>query len=124
MLLALALIIFYFTFPLLFIWMCRKWSFFRKLGAIVLAYGFGLILGTAGIFPKGSDGYRTALQGEAVMSTELLDQLIEEGKALPSDIAANKIAGIQDKVYTVSLLVAFPLLLLFSAMQHLNNISE
>lgn len=111
MLLALALIIFYFTFPLLFIWMCRKWSFFRKLGAIVLAYGFGLILGTAGIFPKGSDGYRTALQGEAVMNTERLEQLIEEGKALPSDIAANKIAGIQDKVYTVSLLVAFPLLL-------------
>jgi len=111
MLLALFLIIFYFTFPLLFIWMCKKWSILRKLGTIVLAYGFGLIIGTAGFFPKGSEGYREALQGEATMSVERLDRLIAEGKAVPADLTANKIAGIQDKVYTVSLLVAFPLLL-------------
>lgn len=111
MLLALLLIVFYFTFPLTFIWMCKRWSILQKLGTIVLAYGFGLIIGTAGFFPKGSEGYREALQGEATMSTESLDRLIAEGKAVPEDHTANKIAGIQDKVYTVSLLVAFPLLL-------------
>ncbi len=111
MLLAVFLIVFYFTFPLVLIWMCKKWSILQKLGTIVLAYGFGLIIGTAGFFPKGSDGYRAALQGQAVMSTARLDQLIAEGKAVQNDRTANKIAGIQDKVYTVSLLVAFPLLL-------------
>ncbi|MRR22755.1 hypothetical protein EG830_07205, partial [bacterium] len=107
MLLAILLIVFYFTFPLVFIWMCKRWSLLQKLGTIVLAYGFGLIIGTAGFFPKGSEGYREALQGEATMSTENLDRLIAEGKAVPEDHTANKIAGIQDKVYTVSLLVAF-----------------
>lgn len=111
MLLAVFLIVFYFTFPLVLIWMCKKWSILQKLGTIVLAYGFGLIIGTAGFFPKGSDGYRAELQGQAVMSTARLDQLIAEGKAVQNDRTANKIAGIQDKVYTVSLLVAFPLLL-------------
>ena len=55
MLLAVFLIVFYFTFPLVLIWMCKKWSILQKLGTIVLAYGFGLVIGTAGFFPKGSE---------------------------------------------------------------------
>jgi uncharacterized membrane protein len=102
---------FYFAFPLLIIYICRRWSFFQKLGTIVLAYGFGLIIGTSGILPKGSDGYRFALQGDPVLKKSLLETLISEGKAVPDDITANNIADIQDKSYTVSLLLAFPLLL-------------
>ncbi|HZM12728.1 MAG TPA: DUF819 family protein [Bacteroidales bacterium] len=105
------LVIFYFTFPLVIINMCKKWSFLKKLGTIVLAYGFGLLIGTVGIFPKGSDGYRVALLGKATMETTALETLIAEGKAVPEDIMVNKIAGVQDKIYTVALLLAFPFLL-------------
>jgi len=105
------LVIFYFTFPLVIIYMCKKWSFLKKLGTIVLAYGFGLLIGTVGIFPKGSDGYRVALLGKATMETTALETLIAEGKAVPEDIMVNKIAGVQDKIYTVALLLAFPFLL-------------
>ncbi len=105
------LVIFYFTFPLVIIYLCKKWSFLRKLGTIVLAYGFGLLIGTVGVFPKGSDGYRVALLGKATMETAALETLIAEGKAIPQDIMVNKIAGVQDKIYTVALLLAFPFLL-------------
>jgi uncharacterized membrane protein len=105
------LVIFYFTFPLVIIYMCKKWSFLKKLGTIVLAYGFGLLIGTVGVFPKGSDGYRVALLGKATMETTALETLIAEGKAVPEDIMVNKIAGVQDKIYTVALLLAFPFLL-------------
>ena len=105
------LVIFYFTFPLVIIYMCQRWSFLRKLGTIVFAYGFGLLIGTLGIFPKGSDGYREALVGKATMETAALESLIAEGKAVPEDIMVNKIAGVQDKIYTVALLLAFPFLL-------------
>jgi uncharacterized membrane protein len=105
------LVIFYFTFPLVIIYMCKRWSFLRKLGTIVFAYGFGLLIGTLGIFPKGSDGYREALVGKATMEAAVLDSLIAEGKAVPEDIMVNKIAGVQDKIYTVALLLAFPFLL-------------
>jgi uncharacterized membrane protein len=105
------LVIFYFTFPLVIIYMCKRWSFLRKLGTIVFAYGFGLLIGTLGIFPKGSDGYREALVGKATMETAALESLIAEGKAVPEDIMVNKIAGVQDKIYTVALLLAFPFLL-------------
>ncbi len=105
------LVIFYFTFPILIIYLCKKWSLLRKLGAIVLAYGFGLLIGTVGLFPKGSDGYRLALEGKVTMEQTVLDNLISEGKAVPEDIIVNKIAGVQDKIYTVALLLAFPFLL-------------
>ena len=57
------LILFYFAFPLVIIYMCKKWSILKKLGSIVLAYGFGLFIGSVGIMPRGSDGYHLALQG-------------------------------------------------------------
>jgi uncharacterized membrane protein len=107
------LVLFFLTFPLAIIYLCKKWNFLQKLGTIVLAYGFGLLIGTMGIFPNGSDGYRLALAetGDPALKKPVLEALISEGKALPEDIMVNKIAGIRDNVYTAALLLAFPLLL-------------
>jgi uncharacterized membrane protein len=105
------LVLFYLLFPLVIIFLCKKWSFLRKFGTIVFAYLFGLIIGTAGIFPKGSEGYRLALQSESVLNKPALEALISEGKAVPEDITVNNIAGIQENLYALSLFIAFPLLL-------------
>jgi uncharacterized membrane protein len=105
------LISFYLLFPLVIIFLCKKWSFLQKFGTIVLAYLFGLIIGTSGIFPKGSEGYRLALQNEPSLKKPVLEALIAEGKAVPDDIIVNNIAGIQDTLYSIALLLAFPLLL-------------
>lgn len=105
------LVLFYLLFPVVIILMCKKWPLLRKLGTIVLAYAFGLIIGTSGIFPKGSEGYRLALQGETVLPKAVLETLIAEGKAEPGDVQVNNIVGVLDNIYTVALLVAFPLLL-------------
>ena len=48
------LVIFYFAFPVVIIYLCKKWSFLQKMGSIVLAYGFGLLIGSTGILPQGS----------------------------------------------------------------------
>lgn len=105
------LVLFYFLFPLVIIFLCKKWSFLQKFGTIVLAYLFGLIIGTAGVFPKGSEGYRFALQGEGALKKPVLEALIAEGKSVPEDIMVNNIADVQNNIYTVALLIAFPLLL-------------
>jgi len=105
------LALFYLLFPLLIIWLCKKWSFFDKLGTIVLAYGFGLLIGTAGFFPKGSDGYKLALLQESDLKKETLDILISEGKAVQGDIVVNKIAGIQKNIVIAAILLAFPLII-------------
>jgi uncharacterized membrane protein len=107
------LICFYFTFPLFFIYLCRKWSVLQKLGTIVLAYAFGLIIGTSGIFPESSKAYKIALAEKdvSVVNSATLKTLISEGKAEPGDILFNNIATVQDNITMITVLLAFPLLL-------------
>lgn len=105
------LVIVYFTFPLLIIYMCRRWTFFKKLGSIVLAYGFGLILGTSGILPRGSDGYHLALQGRVSLPDHELETLLTKGQIVEDDLFVNSIANAQDVLTTIVVPLALPLLL-------------
>jgi uncharacterized membrane protein len=46
------LILFYLGFPALIIYSCNKFPFLNKLGAILLTYAFGLLIGNLGILPN------------------------------------------------------------------------
>jgi uncharacterized membrane protein len=105
------LVIFYLTFPLVIIYMCKRWTVLQKLGSIVLAYLFGLILGTTGIFPGGSDGYKFALQGKAALSKTEVESLINKGEANEKDLFVNQIRTVQDIIPSLVVPLAFPLLL-------------
>jgi len=105
------LVVFYLTFPLLIIYLCKKWSILQKLGTIVFAYLFGLILGSSGIFPEGSDQYKLALQGRAALPGAEIEQLISNGTIAVEDKFVNQIASVQDLIPTIVVPLAFPLLL-------------
>jgi uncharacterized membrane protein len=105
------LVLFYFTFPLVIIYLCKQWSFLQKMGSIVLAYGFGLLIGSTGIFPQGSDGYRLALQGKSSLPKTEVETLISQGKATEKDLFVNQIASVQDIIPSIVVPLAFPLLL-------------
>jgi uncharacterized membrane protein len=105
------LVLFYFTFPLLIIYMCKRWSFLKKLGSIVLAYGFGLLLGSIGILPQGSDAYRLALQGRAALPKAELETLANSGTISQGDSYVNSISSAQDLLVSIIVPLSFPLLL-------------
>ncbi len=105
------LLIFYFTFPLVIIYLCKRWTLFKKLGTIALAYGFGLLLGSSGIFPQGSDPYKKALEGRAALPEEEVQLLLTSGKITEDDVYVNKIAASQDMMISIIVPLAFPLLL-------------
>jgi len=105
------LVILYFAFPLVIIYMCRRWSFFKKIGSIALAYAFGLLLGTSGIIPKGSDGYYFALQGKISLSKTQMESLLASGTIREDDVFVNSIRNVQDMLTTIAIPLAFPLLL-------------
>jgi len=105
------LILFYFTFPLVIIYLCKKWSVLKKLGSIVLAYGFGLFLGSIGILPQGSDAYKLALQGRAALPKPEIETLISAGTLNQNDSYINSIATAQDMLVSIIVPLAFPLLL-------------
>lgn len=105
------LVLLYFTFPLIIIYLCKRWSILKKLGSIVLAYGFGLILGSSGLFPQGSEGYRLALQGRAALPVTEMEALLASGTISQGDSYVNSIASAQDMLVSVIVPLSFPLLL-------------
>lgn len=107
----LILVVFYVTFPLAIIALCRKWTFFKKLGTVVLAYFFGLLIGNIGIFPTGSEAYRFALEERSAIPKAEIEELISQGVVNESDLYVNQIAGLQDLVLTLIVPLAIPLLL-------------
>jgi len=105
------LVLFYFTFPLVIIYLCKRWSILKKLGSIVLAYGFGLFLGSIGILPQGSDAYKLALQGRAALPDTEIQAMLAAGTLNQGDIYVNSIASTQDLLVSVIVPLSFPLLL-------------
>jgi uncharacterized membrane protein len=106
-----SLVIFYFAFPLVIIYLCKKWTFLQKMGSIVVAYAFGLLIGSTGILPQGSPGYKLALQGKAALPETEVEAMITQGKATSKDLIVNQIAQVQDLIPSLVVPLAFPLLL-------------
>jgi uncharacterized membrane protein len=77
----------------------------------VLAYGFGLLIGSTGILPQGSTGYKLALQGKSSLPKTEVETLISQGKATGEDLIVNQIGKVQDIIPSVVVPLAFPLLL-------------
>ncbi len=48
------LALFYLFFPIFIIYLCHKFPIVNKIGSVLLAYGFGLVLGNLNILPEGS----------------------------------------------------------------------
>jgi uncharacterized membrane protein len=105
------LIVFYLTFPLVIIYLCKRWSVLKKLGSIVLAYGFGLLIGSIGVLPKGSESYKLALQGRASLPKQEVQALLDKKTITEADQNVNTIASTQDMLVSVVVPLAFPLLL-------------
>ncbi len=54
MLSTILLVAFYLFTPLLILYACQKQSFLRRLGAVLIAYGVGLLAGVSGLLPENS----------------------------------------------------------------------
>ena len=105
------LVAFYLFFPALIIYATRKNSIIDKVGAVVIAYGFGLLIGNIGLFPAMSEGYHALLQGRVAMPADEAIRLFEQGKITAEDLLRNRIASVQDLITSVTIPLAIPLLL-------------
>lgn len=55
------LVLFYVFFPMLILYLCRKFPMINKLGSVVIAYGVGILVGNTGILPEGSAPVQDAI---------------------------------------------------------------
>ncbi len=61
------LIFFYLLFPALIIFLTNKFTLLNKIGSVLLAYFFGLVLGNTGIIPENIDAFQETFSGVCVL---------------------------------------------------------
>lgn len=107
------LIIFYVTFPVILIWLTTKHAFLKKVGAVVLAYAFGIIIANIGILPKLSEAFlkETVVKERPYVPKKEASALLDAGTFTEKDMRANNVAAIQDSVQTALIPLALSLIL-------------
>jgi uncharacterized membrane protein len=107
------LIILYITIPVILIWLTAKFVFFKKLGAVVLAYGLGIIIANIGILPRVSEAFlkETVAKERAYIPKTEAAEMYVAGILTEKDLRANNVATIQDNVQTALIPLALPLIL-------------
>lgn len=105
------LTVFYLAFPIFIIYLTQKFTVLQKLGTVVLAYIFGLIIGNIGLFPRASEGFREILKEKSNLPGQEIQELFDAGVISQIDVMANQIASVQNTLISIVILLAIPLLL-------------
>ena len=105
------LVLFYLLAPFALIHFCRISRTLKKIGAVVLAYILGLLLGNIGILPAPSSEFKKILGHKTFLPTKEFIGYFSSLKLAESDLLVNQIAGLQDILITVIIPIAIPLLL-------------
>lgn len=111
MIVVICLVLFYLLTPVLLIYLVHVSKTINKIGAVVMAYAIGLIIGNIGLFPRASEALKSALGGKAFLPNDQLSELLAKGSIQQSDLVANQIASVQDMVISLAIPIALPLLL-------------
>lgn len=111
MILTATLILFYFLIPVLLIYLTHISKTVNKIGAVVLAYGIGLLIGNVGLFPRASSAYTSLLAGKPALPNADMLQYLSAGTVTQSDIYLNQIKSVQDLIMSLAIPIALPLLL-------------
>lgn len=111
MIVVICLVLFYLLTPVLLIYLVHVSKTINKIGAVVMAYAIGLIVGNIGLFPRASEAFKMVLGGKAFLPGNQLPELLAKGSIQQSDLVVNQIASVQDMVISLSIPIALPLLL-------------
>lgn len=107
----LLLTVFYVFFPAAIVYATRKSKLLNKIGAVVLAYMVGVLLGNIGLLPSMSEQMRSLLGGQAFLPEAQLNEYLKQGTLTVADVLPNQIAQLQEILMTITIPLGIPLLL-------------
>lgn len=111
MMLTIILVLFYLLTPIGLIYLSHISKTINKIGAVVLAYAIGIVVGNIGLFPAPSPAFIDLLAGNATIPNDELINYLADGKITNGDALLNQIKGVQDIILSVAIPLALPLLL-------------
>lgn len=110
----LLLALFYTLFPLLILHLCHRYPLINKIGSVIIAYGFGLLLGNIGLLPSIGATLNDYMLNHPNATIADIEQLHAMGLIGRDSVLAFQIYQLRDLLMTVAILLAIPLML-FSA---------
>jgi len=108
------LAVFYVFTPLLILNLCHRFPFVNKLGAVIIAYAVGLVLGNIGVLPSMGTYLNEYLTINPKAPAGDIEAMHTSGLISEKELLAFKIGGLRETLMSVAILLAIPLLL-FSA---------
>ena len=105
------LVLFYIFTPLLILYLTHRYKFAHQLGAVIIAYGFGLVLGNIGILPPKSALLTELMLTQPDITGADIKAMAERNALAATDVFAFRIYQVRDMLMTVAILMAIPLLL-------------
>jgi uncharacterized membrane protein len=108
------LAIFYVFTPLLILHLCHRFPFVNKLGAVIIAYLVGLIIGNIGLLPGMGTYLNEYLTINPKATSEDVEALLAGGLIGERELLAFNIYKLRDMLMSITILLAIPLML-FSA---------
>lgn len=106
-----SLVFFFVIAPIIIIYLEGKYKAVKKIGAVLLCYILGAILGNIGIFPKASAEYMELLQDAVFIPFEEIKQHLANGLITEDDQLRNLVAFLQDAFSVYPILLSLPLIL-------------
>ena len=97
--------------PIAIIYLESKYSLAKKIGAVLLCYGFGIFIGNIGLLPSASESYFQLLQEEVYIPFKQMREYLAEGLVSDQDVSRNMIAYLQDFFSTYTIMLCLPLIL-------------
>ncbi len=102
---------FFLLVPVLILFLTERVSVLNKIGAIIIAYAVGLVIGHIGLLHKPGEFLETAMQIGTTISSDQLNSWLVNGMITLEDVTAYKIFMLQDTLVSIVIPVALPLLL-------------
>ncbi len=105
------LALFYVFMPLLILYFTYRYRTAHKIGAVIIAYVVGLLLGNIGLIPSPGPVLNEIMLTKPDVSMEDLEAMKEQKIVSSEDIMAFRVYKLRDLLMTITILLAIPLML-------------
>ena len=105
------LILFYLVAPVLILVLTAKSKLANRVGAVLIAYGVGVVIGNVGLFPLPGAYLTEYIAGSQKVVLQDILLLQEKGLISSDDVLSYRIQAIQDLFLTITIPLSLPLLL-------------
>jgi len=105
------LALFYVFTPLLILFLTYRYRTAHKIGAVIIAYAVGLLLGNIGIIPSPGAVLNEVMMIEPGITLSEVEALEERNVVTSRDVFAFRVYKLRDLIMTITILLAIPLML-------------